>query len=634
MKRNSRHHDIYPISLREITVSRVEDITPGMRRITFTSEQFDAHQQGDVHVPEMISTCFDDDVRLIFPHPETGERPAPRALGDGRLEWTAEINELFRTYTVRRWDADAGEVDIDFARHGSGLAEAWSESVAPGDSIYMAGPKNCGALPEGVDWMLLAGDETALPAIGRCVESYPALKAVAVIEVTTPDRIQKLNIPSPDVELHWVVRSQGQSLGSALESLDWPEGTPYVWCAGEAGQLRGIRKLVKERGVKPENTQIVGYWRDGNASASKATSTIAAYNRLSEMADIAPAFAVRAAAEAGIFTAIDAGFTTPGPLAEETGIASNRLVRFMRYLAALELVTIEHEESPSVDQPSTDQSSTAQPSSDAVTYGLTPVGMELADPTSPAGGYLSGFGSMPAMSFIHVGQGLRTGTPVQLGTSGRTMSEWQDAKPELGSRLAVGANLRMGWVAPAVVAGLDLGGASSALTLGPGAAVLADELTRTNPSLTVTIVDRPEHEGLNMAEVNDSRRSRVSHTTVTGTAFAATAPSTPDHLDIPRADVAVIHDPWGSNSPINGPGVIANLSDTVSLIVVVTQVLADDSSGDEEDYEADIQRMLVSGASIPTGREVRAALRDAGFEVESRQPVGWGPIRFVARRVG
>lgn len=629
MKRNSRHHDIYPISLREITVSRVEDITPGMRRITFTSDQFDAHQQGDVHVPEMISTGFDDDVRLIFPHPETGERPAPRALGDGRLEWTAEINELFRTYTVRRWDADAGEADIDFARHGSGLAEAWSESVAPGDSIYMAGPKNCGALPEGVDWMLLAGDETALPAIGRCVESYPALKAVAVIEVTTPDRIQKLNIPSPDVELHWVVRSQGQSLGSALESLDWPEGTPYVWCAGEAGQLRGIRKLVKERGVKPENTQIVGYWRDGNASASKATSTIAAYNRLSEMADIAPAFAVRAAVEAGIFTAIDAGLTTPEPLAEKTGIASDRLVRFMRYLAALELVTIEHGE-----RPSTDQSSTAQPSSDAVTYGLTPVGMELADPTSPAGGYLSGFGSMPAMSFIHLGQGLRTGTPVQLGTSGRTMSEWQDAKPELGSRLAVGANLRMGWVAPAVVAGLDLDGASSALTLGPGAAVLADELTRTNPSLTVTIVDRPEHEGLNMAEVNDSRRSRVSHTTVTGTASAATAPSTPDQLDIPRADVAVIHDPWGSNSPINGPGVIANLSDTVSLIVVVTQVLADDGSGDEEDYEADIQRMLVSGAAIPTEGEVRAALRDAGFEVESRQPVGWGPIRFVARRVG
>ena len=290
----------------------------------------------------------------------------------------------------------------------------------------------------------------------------------------------------------------------------------------------------------------------------------------------------------------------------------------MRYLAALELVTIEHEEPKSTDQSSPDQSSNS-----AVTYGLTPVGMELADPTSPAGGYLSGFGSMPAMSFIHVGQGLRTGNPVQLGTSGRTMSEWQDVKPGLGSRLAVGANLRMGWVAPAVVAGLDLGDASSALTLGPGAAVLADELTRTNPSLTVTIVDRPEHEDLNIAEVKNSRRSRVSH---------SSAPA--DQLDFPRADVAVVHDPWGSNGPINSPGVIADLKDTVSLIVVVTQVLADDGSGDEEDYEADVQRMLVSGASIPTERDVRAALHDAGFEVESRQPVGWGPIRFVARRVG
>ena len=117
--------------------------------------------------------------------------------------------------------------------------------------------------------------------------------------------------------------------------------------------------------------------------------------------------------------------------------------------------------------------------------------------------------------------------------------------------------------------------------------------------------------------------SRVSH---------SSAPA--DQLDFPRADVAVVHDPWGSNGPINSPGVIADLKDTVSLIVVVTQVLADDGSGDEEDYEADVQRMLVSGASIPTERDVRAALHDAGFEVESRQSVGWGPIRFVARRVG
>ena len=150
-----------------------------------------------------------------------------------------------------------------------------------------------------------------------------------------------------------------------------------------------------------------------------------------------------------------------------------------------------------------------------------------------------------------------------------------------------------------------------------------------------------------MAEVNDSRRSRVSHVHASD---PASVPS--DQFDIPRADVAVVHDPWGgavagmdsnmgSGSPdsssdgsVSGAGVIAHLSDTVSLIVIVTQVLADDGSGDEEDYEADIQRMLVSGASIPTERDVRVALRDAGFEVESRQPVGWGPIRFVARRVG
>ena len=378
---------------------------------------------------------------------------------------------------------------------------------------------------------------------------------------------------------------------------------------------------------------------------------VAATTRLATMANIAPAFAVRAAADAGIFTAIDDGVTTPGPLADITGFARSRLVRFMRYLAAMNLVTIGNESSGSSQRTSSDNNNNqttvdhATPEGQLV-YGLTPLGMELADPHSPASGYLSGFGAMQALSFIHLGEGLRTGKPVGLGADGRTLAHCTNTNPGLAHGLAAGANLRMGWLAPAVATGLDLSGTSTAMVIGPGAAVLADELTRTNPSLTVTIVDHPDRKQLNLAEISDTRRPRIS-----------TAESISD------ADVVIIHDPWGEDIPTpevddsasrahltNGapgsvasdgadpagdaPAVFSALPDSVSTVVVVTQILLDDGTGDNADYEADLQRMLVSGTSIPTERDVHTALCNAGFVIENRQPVGWGPIRFIARRVG
>ncbi|MFR4189714.1 MAG: siderophore-interacting protein, partial [Corynebacterium variabile] len=212
MPRISRDTDIYPISLRELEVLRVEDITPAMRRVTFGGAGLLAHTRDGEPVPALVSDGFDDDVRLILPDPETGDRPYPKSLGDGRLDWNEQVNDLFRTYTVRTWTPDAGEygeLAIDFARHGAGLAEGWSASASAGDRVFIAGPKNCGAHPSHTDWLLLVGDETALPAIGRCLENCPAgHPVVAVVEVPTRADIQDIDCAA-DLDMHWVVRDEG-----------------------------------------------------------------------------------------------------------------------------------------------------------------------------------------------------------------------------------------------------------------------------------------------------------------------------------------------------------------------------------------------------------------------------------------
>lgn len=108
MPRNSRSREIYPISYRELYVEDIEDISPSVRRITLSGEQLQEHEHDGISVPSLISHGFDDDVRLIFPDPETGERPHPIAQKDGNLLWPETVKNLFRTYTVRYFDAVNG----------------------------------------------------------------------------------------------------------------------------------------------------------------------------------------------------------------------------------------------------------------------------------------------------------------------------------------------------------------------------------------------------------------------------------------------------------------------------------------------------------------------------------------------
>ncbi|WP_420098781.1 siderophore-interacting protein [Corynebacterium sp.] len=651
MPRISRDTDIYPITMRELEVLRIEDVTPGMRRVVFGGEGLHAHVRDGEDVPAIVSDGFDDDMRMIFPHPATGERPYPVSLGDGRLDWTAEVNELFRTYTVRSWEPDAGEFGelvVDFARHGAGLAEGWSSTAAVGDRVYAAGPKNCASLPVHTDWLLLIGDETALPAIGRCLEETPAgHRVVAVVEVADRADIQ------PDLaevacagslDLRWVVRAEGgdftevvSALGDQRDTL--PAGTPFVWAGGEAGRLKTVRRFVKDLGVPREHVQITGYWRKNDAPAavpadggrdagatggaatgdSAGTSSISVLMQLHELTEIAPGLALQAAARLRLFETVDAAMDSAGgpspvsAVAAAVGVDEPLLIRFLRYLESVDLLSIG-----------------ADGADGAATVRLTTLGTELADPDGVVS-RLTGPDALQSLTWLHLDQGLRTGRPVDAGPHG----DWASVKeqnPALADAAADSEATRAQWVAPALARQLGAlpGGAPSSIAVagaaeGVAAAVYADELLRADDDLTVsvlTLADGCPRERL-LREVGNARRPRVEVHDWDGAVAGATSGTV--------ADAVILLDPFGLRTPQDVPALLAEAAATARTVVVVTRLLAE--SGEEDhDYEEDLTRMLVNGRSLPTARDMSRAVADAGLVGVADMPVGWGSHAVVVTR--
>ena len=292
--------------------------------------------------------------------------------------WQEEVKDLFRTYTVRSFDASQGRLVVDFARHGQGLAEDWSARARPGDPLYIAGPKSCAALPTHTPWLLMVGDETALPAIARCIESLPAgYRAVAIIEVATRAHVQRLEFEA-QVDIHWQVRDEGGDFVAKATELygehpEWaaePAAMPYVWAAGEAGRLKAIRRWVRALGIPRENVEITGYWRamapaqsEAGATATQAesagqvtgtplqgdsegaeTGAVTSYRNalveLHELTEMGSAILVRQAVGMGIFGLIDEGADRVDQLAEATGVQQELALRIARYLEAVGLVTL------------------------------------------------------------------------------------------------------------------------------------------------------------------------------------------------------------------------------------------------------------------------------------------------------
>ncbi|RLV57242.1 siderophore-interacting protein [Aeromicrobium phragmitis] len=260
MARTRRQAVGWSTVLRALRVVRVSDVSPAMRRVTLTGEQLAGFEVEGGRLPEFRSDGFDDHVKLLVPI-EGSERPPLPIQGPDRLEWGAAGGRpIAKDYTPRRYDPTTLELDLDFVRHGDGFAAEWAERVTPGDPAWIVGPTRSLLLPQGQDWMLVAGDETALPAIGRLLEEWPeGWRGQVVVELTDAAHTQDLAQP-PGVEIQWAVGPEAWI--EAVRKLDWWPGEAFCWVAGETRTIRQVRDFLKnERDVARDCLDVTGYWR-------------------------------------------------------------------------------------------------------------------------------------------------------------------------------------------------------------------------------------------------------------------------------------------------------------------------------------------------------------------------------------
>jgi len=232
------------------TVQRVQRLTPRMLRIVFGGAELAAFNWNGpaAHIKLILESAGTD--------PET--RP------------------LSRTYTPRHFDAARRELTVDFVLHGEGPASTWAAQARVGASMLIAGPGRSYALDAHVQWLLVAGDESAIPAVATLLEVVPdGIATQVLLEVNDAADEFALAAPRSNVNIRWLHRAQpvlghgtavraGIELAAAVRAFETPAGEGRLYVACEADAMRGIRRhLLLERALPRAWLTTRGYWKQG-----------------------------------------------------------------------------------------------------------------------------------------------------------------------------------------------------------------------------------------------------------------------------------------------------------------------------------------------------------------------------------
>lgn len=239
---------------RLLQVRRSERVTPAMVRVTLAGDEL-AGFPGDGP---------DRRIKMFFPAPGQ-ERPAvPRASTAGPVWPAGEARPAIRTYTVRRFDPRAGELDVDFVLHaGHGPAAAWAREARPGTWVGVSEPGGRYVPDPAADFHVVIGDETALPAVATVLDALGSLGATSkLVFVEVADAAEEQDLPAAISWVHRGARPAGEPLADAVRAAEFPPGRGQAWLSGESACVRDLRRhLLDERGLDRRLVYATGYWR-------------------------------------------------------------------------------------------------------------------------------------------------------------------------------------------------------------------------------------------------------------------------------------------------------------------------------------------------------------------------------------
>lgn len=253
----------HPLAPRLLTVARVEELSPLLRRVVLTGERAGT-------VP-FLAFAAGDHVKLSLPD-AAGAVRIPR-IEDGRPVWEGGRAEM-RDYTVRAVDPSAGELTIDGVVHDHGPAGRWFAAARPGDQIGVLGPRGSRLYPPGYAHYILAGDESSLPALGRWLDEPGLSGHLTVVAVASSPEAYPLATPPVPATVDWrrhvapLEADRGalfaHDVADALRTSPTPEDV-FVWAAGEAEAMKAVRRVLRDAGHPRHAFHVDGYWRRGVA---------------------------------------------------------------------------------------------------------------------------------------------------------------------------------------------------------------------------------------------------------------------------------------------------------------------------------------------------------------------------------
>ncbi len=187
------------------TASVVDTTRPGPRLATITIAADSLRDFAPAGPAASVRLLLPEAAGLVLPAWNGNEFLLP----DGRRPG-------IRTLTPGRVDRAAGTLDLAVVLHGTGRLSDWAEHVRPGAPTGYSGPGAGYTVDPTRSRYLLAGDETALPAIVQLLAAIPAAATIdVVIEIAAPDG--RIGLPAhPGATVEWVESSRDSAPGAAL----------------------------------------------------------------------------------------------------------------------------------------------------------------------------------------------------------------------------------------------------------------------------------------------------------------------------------------------------------------------------------------------------------------------------------
>lgn len=241
--------------------------TPSVQRVTVTGD--------DLH--EFPFLGFDHWFRLFVPRPDQDAFRMPDL--DGRRWWPSflaipeDVRPHCANYTVAAFRPEVGELDVDFVVHcdadgePEGRAAIWACGARPGDELPMLDQGCIFDCPDDAGEVVVAAEETGLPAVVGIAASLPRDAVGRIIqEVPTAADVRVLDAPV-GVTVTWIVRADtehdvpGRAALAELQRYVPADDRGYAFVVGESRLATEGRRHLHRAGLPKTRITFSGFWK-------------------------------------------------------------------------------------------------------------------------------------------------------------------------------------------------------------------------------------------------------------------------------------------------------------------------------------------------------------------------------------